>query len=89
MGAINISTIIAHLQLCITKGNECLSTRFFDPLRSALVRIPLLQPPHVLIQLGITCLAQRQPLRRTFKPEMDHDIGSGELVAAEEFSLTG
>lgn len=79
----------SHLQLRVTKRNVFLSTRLLHPLRSTLIRIPLLQPPHVLVQLGVARLAQRQPLRGTLKSEMDHDIGSCELVAAEELALAG
>jgi len=76
-----------YLQLRVTKRNILLSTRLLHPLRSTHIPIPLLQPPHVFIQLGVTRLTQREPLRRALKSKVNHDIRSGQLVAAEELAL--
>jgi len=54
---IHILRLDPHLQLRITKRNVFLSTRLLHPLRSPHIPVRLLQPPHILVQLGVTGLA--------------------------------
>jgi len=73
-------------QLEIRKRNKILSTLIRDPLRRPLIRLPLLQAPHILVQLGEARLAQGRSLGGSLETKMHHDIRARKTVATEELA---
>ena len=76
-----------NLQLRIAERHVSLSTRLFHPLRRPLIRIPLLQSPHVLVKLRVARLAQRNTLAGSLKAKVNHNVCSCDVGATEELSL--
>ena len=75
------------LKLGVAERNILFLACLLDSLSRPLVRIPLLQPSHVLVQVGVACLAQRYTLAAALERKVDHDVCCGDAGTAEELSF--
>jgi hypothetical protein len=66
--------------------NILLATLFRDALCSPLICIPLLQSPHVLIQLRVGGLIEWHTTSSALKSKMQHDVRSREFISTEELA---
>jgi hypothetical protein len=77
------------LKLGIAKRYILLLARLLDLLSCSLVRVPLLQPPHILVQIWVVRIAQRYALAGSLEPKVNHNVCCGQAGTAEELSFGG